>query len=259
MLAFRYPRTFEGLLSAVFDAYKLRSFPEMLLEEGEIAPLTAGACHRVEHTAEKSGRVFAALQKKLSRQGLQKAMLVWLSEEAGSDFLLFSYIRRIIDAAQLLELDLTDPLVLDVNLLARKVACERSKLLGFVRFQKTAEGVYFAVIAPRHNVLSLLLAHFADRFAAERWLIYDLKRRCGVFHQAGRFHSAELDAPALRELEKSGRLPVGRLAADEALLQEVWRSYFKSIAIQERRNPELQRRLMPRRYWKYLTEAPNGF
>lgn len=254
MLAFYYPRSFEGLLSAVFDAYKRRSFPDILLEEGQVEPLMVSVRHQVEQTPEKSGRVFAALQKKLSRLALQKAMLVWLSEEPGSDLLLFNYIRRVLDSPRLLELDLTDPLVLEVNLLARKVAGERCKLLGFVRFQKTAEGIYFSAIAPRYNVLSLLLTHFADRFAAERWLIYDLKRRCGVYHEDGRFHSPELDAATLRELEKSGSLGADKLAADETLLQEMWRSYFKSIAIQERRNPELQRRLMPRRYWKYLTE-----
>ena len=39
MRYFRYDKTFEGLLTAVFDAYARRQFPEGLLSEEEAAPL----------------------------------------------------------------------------------------------------------------------------------------------------------------------------------------------------------------------------
>nr|WP_315988235.1 DUF4130 domain-containing protein [Desulforamulus aquiferis] len=36
--------------------------------------------------------------------------------------------------------------------------------------------------------------------------------------------------------------------------QELWKEYFKSTAIQGRKNPKLQKQFMPTRYWKYLIE-----
>ena len=39
MTVFVYDKTFEGLLTAVFDAYSRRSFPDLLLAEGEPFPL----------------------------------------------------------------------------------------------------------------------------------------------------------------------------------------------------------------------------
>ena len=39
MIAFIYDKTFEGLLTAVFDAYVRKSFPDVLLAEGEPLPL----------------------------------------------------------------------------------------------------------------------------------------------------------------------------------------------------------------------------
>lgn len=33
MLIFRYDKTFEGLLTALFDAYSLKKFPDILLAE----------------------------------------------------------------------------------------------------------------------------------------------------------------------------------------------------------------------------------
>ena len=45
-----------------------------------------------------------------------------------------------------------------------------------------------------------------------------------------------------------------RMDKDEKLYQALWKTYFKAIAIKERRNPRKQRQDMPVRYWKYLTE-----
>ena len=39
MLIFRYDKTFEGLLTAIFDAYSIKRFPDVLLAEEETPPL----------------------------------------------------------------------------------------------------------------------------------------------------------------------------------------------------------------------------
>ena len=39
MIIFVYDKTFEGLLTAVFDAYSRRTFPDLLVTEGEPFPL----------------------------------------------------------------------------------------------------------------------------------------------------------------------------------------------------------------------------
>ena len=44
------------------------------------------------------------------------------------------------------------------------------------------------------------------------------------------------------------------LAEDERQFQLLWKNYFRALAIPQRTNERLQRRLMPRRYWKHLTE-----
>ena len=41
MIVFRYDRTFEGLLTVVFDAYSRKSFPERLIGPGEPVPMFA--------------------------------------------------------------------------------------------------------------------------------------------------------------------------------------------------------------------------
>ena len=44
------------------------------------------------------------------------------------------------------------------------------------------------------------------------------------------------------------------LAEEERRFQLLWKNYFRALAIPERLNEKQQRRMMPRRYWKHLTE-----
>lgn len=250
MHVFYYDKSFEGLLSAVFDAYTLKRFPVALLAEGDIPPLTAGAGHQVVSDPAKADRVFAGLRKKLSPEGRDMLLHCWLAEEPGGDMLLFRVMRKIFDTPRLIEKDFSDPDILAASQLARKVTCDAHLLLGFVRFQQTAEGIYFAAIEPRHNVLPLLLPHFADRFADQDWIIYDCKRHYGTAYDKGAFRDVTLDEQVL----SNGKLPVEALAEGEAMFQELWKGYFAATAISERYNPRLQSRCMPRRFWPHMTE-----
>lgn len=63
MNLFIFDNTFEGLLTAVFEAYSRRSFPDVLLAEGEPFPLFYDEVFTVVSDEEKSGRVWRGLQK----------------------------------------------------------------------------------------------------------------------------------------------------------------------------------------------------
>ena len=39
MIIFQYDKTFEGLLTAVFEAYRLKKFPDSIIKEGDTLPL----------------------------------------------------------------------------------------------------------------------------------------------------------------------------------------------------------------------------
>jgi len=255
MRVFFYDQTFDGLLSAVFDAYTRREFPEKLLSGADCLPLLVTAAHTVATEEAKAGRVYRGLTGILSREAMEDLVAAWLSEEAGADLAVFRYIRRTFDVGKTPEHDLADPTVFAVVRLAKRVRCELHRLLGFARFQKTAEGVYFAALAPRHNVLPLMLPHFIDRFRDQRWILYDLGRRSGVLFDAGTVHDVFLDDATARALAgRQGKLEEALLADNEALFQSLWQNYFEATAIRERLNPRLQKRCMPQRYWEFMTE-----
>ena len=254
MTIFRFDNTFEGLLTSVFDAYARRTFPDQLMPEGEPLPLFYDEVLDVVTDEGKAGRVWRGLQKKLSAGALQCVAQWWLAEEPETPILLFRYIRKVIDASRSIETDFSDPDVLEVLRMWKRVNGERHRLMQFVRFQKAADGTYFAAVEPEKNALPLIVEHFRDRFGDQRWLLYDVGRAYGFYYDL-----TEVRRVTFREDSRASHLVTGVLDEnlmdkDEKLFQQLWKTYFKAICIKERMNPRKQRQDMPVRYWKYLTE-----
>lgn len=251
MIVFFYDKTFEGLLTAIFDAYSRRVFPDTLLEVGDVAPLFMEDSYTVITNDEKSGRVWTSLQQKMSKGAQNMLTYAWLSEEEGSDDLLFRFIRKTFDSKISIETNFGDDDVLKLHQLAKKVSHEEHYLKEFVRFQKAADDIFFAPVSPRYNALPLAIPHFKDRFSDQKWVIYDVKRRYGFYYDLDTVVEMTLDND---EHLLSGKLDEKMMAEDEKIFQELWKGYFKSMTIKERINLKLQRQHMPKRFWKYLTE-----
>jgi probable DNA metabolism protein len=127
---------------------------------------------------------------------------------------------------------------------SRRVFREIDRLRGLARFSPRDDGLFSAPLEPDANVAAALLPHFARRFGAEDFALVDLRRRLAFARRSGRFESAAGE-------EALAYLPSPR--GDEEL--RLWKLYFKAAENPARRNPELQRRLMPMRYWRYLPEV----
>lgn len=251
MTFFKYDKTWEGLLTAVYDAYARRTFPECLLAEGEPEPMFSDDGYVVRTDPARAERVWGGLQRRAGRRVCNMLLHVWLSEDEVCDELIFRYLCKIFDSSRDITSDFSDPDVLAAHQLASKVAREGEHVRQFLRFQKAADGSYFAPVAPKYNALPLAVDYLTDRFADQRWLAYDTSRHYGYLYdlQEVREVTMEDDVHLL-----SGCLNDEILAADEKLFQQTWRDYLGALTIKERLNPRLQRQHMPRRFWKYLTE-----
>ena len=253
MIVFQYDSTFEGLLTALFDAYYRRTFPDLLLAEKDPLPLFHEEVHQVVTDAEKTERVWKLLSRKLSRRALASLTYCWLSETPEAAMLLFRYMRKVTDAPASIEQNFADPDVLGVYQLSKKVADERMRVLQFMRFQKTADQVYFGIMEPLYNVYPLTIHHFRDRFADQPWIIYDARRHYGYYYDLKEVSEITFQDSRAAFL-RHGKLEDELLDKNEKLFQEGWKSYFHSVCIQSRLNPVKHKKDMPVRFWKYLTE-----
>lgn len=251
MLVFRYDRSFDGLLSALFDAYSLRAFPDDLIGRDEPEPLFTQRVHEVVTDESHAVRVWRGLERRLTAHARSMLVYAWHGEQEKADLLMLRCLRRIFDEGGATLADHSDPDMKALHRLALKVSHEREHLKQFVRLQKAADGTYFAAVTPEHNALPLALGYFTDRFADQRWLLYDRRRDFGFYYdgQSARRVTLEDDRGMIAD-----KLADEWLAEDERRFQLLWKNYFQALAIPQRINPRQQRRMMPRRYWKHLTE-----
>ena len=251
MIVYRYDQSFEGLLSCVFDAFMLRRFPDQLLAMQEPGPLFTELDHTVISSTEKRDRVWTGLEKKADRNTLNMISYAWLSELPGADETIFRYLRKTFETQHSIATDFSDDDVLKLRQLAQKVSKEKHRMIEFVRFQKTADDLYFAPIDPDHNVIPLIVTHFRNRFADQEWIIYDTRRNYGIHHHERKLTEVRFENS---DLFPGGKVAESLLAENELIYRQLWKKYFKAITITERINLKLHRQHLPRRYWKYLTE-----
>jgi len=248
---FQYDNTFDGLLTCVFDAFNRKEFPENIISEHKQLPLFTESFHVVTDEA-KADRILKALRKKISREALDMLFISYLSELERIEIRIFNYIRKSLLAERSIETNFADSDVLELSKIYRKVRREEERIRQFVRFQKTADGLFFAVMEPEYNVLPLTARFFKTRFADQQWVIYDIRRNYGLYYNFKTVETVHFEQlPAMKD---GGQLSPDKLDQYEASFQDLWRDYLKAITIRERLNLKLQRQHMPKRFWKYLTE-----
>jgi probable DNA metabolism protein len=251
MHLYHYDHTFEGFLTLVFDAYVRKAFPDKIVRAGDLSLFDGEAFTVIADTA-RAQRVWSGLRKKISPSACSMLSVVFLSELPDVEMLLFRYIRKAFAGNQSPELDFGDPDVLETTKIYKKVTREAERIRMFVRFQKTADGIFFAPVAPHYNVLPLVVDFFTDRFSDQPWIVYDVQRNYGLYYDL--HTTVEMVFDKLDFDFTTGKLHDGQAADDEKCFQQLWKNYFKSISIKERANPRLHRQLLPKRFWRFLPE-----
>jgi probable DNA metabolism protein len=252
MLVLLYDKTFDGFLSLVYEVYAHKLVPQRIESLAFLESILWSEKIEINTDIQKSGRVWNALKRRMSSNASDALFRVHLSEYKGIEMVLLRYIQKSFLSAKSIEENFGDTDVLKISRLDRKVCREAQRLAQFVRFQKTADQIFYAAVRPDFNVLPLILKHFESRYADQQWLLYDSNRRYGFFYNCREIVRVQLDSDKVNLI--NGKVNPEILAEEELHFQALWKQYFKSICIEERRNEKLQIQHMPKRYWQYLTE-----
>ncbi|MCE7072352.1 TIGR03915 family putative DNA repair protein [Dyadobacter sp. CY327] len=253
MEIFVFDGTLEGLLTAIFECYRKKSEAVKLVSQTHYVPDVFKEAFTVISDDAKANRVWKGLTKKLDSNWMKSIYKAFLSEQPATFQDLFEFIRYIIDSPPGAEANFGNKYVLEISQMSHKVHREKHRMEAFIRFQKTADHIFYAHIEPDFNVLPLLIDHFKNRYADQKWIIYDLKRKYGLFYDLEKVEEITFDftaemSPALNAL------PVNVLDPQEELYALLWKDYFRSVNIPARKNMKLHIRHVPKRYWKYLSE-----
>lgn len=133
--------------------------------------------------------------------------------------------------------------VLVVRKSVKKVLSEVHRMKGFVRFEQLSDGSWYAPVAPRHNILPLIYKHFVNRFPEEKWVIHDTVRNSGACYDG---HNIIFGGLRLELSPEKAR--------QESEYQRIWKVFFEKIAVEGRKNPDLQKSKVPVFYRKNMPE-----
>ncbi len=243
--------SFAGFLTTVFEVYEYKIDQPSICIAGANNGSLFGIIHHTITNEEKSKRVFEKINEKLGHKGLSELQKTFLSEIKDIENVLFRYIAYALKNKNYIANDYSHPDVLLVHQTNHKVHREKHRMEAFVRFQCTKDQLYYAIIQPDYNVLPLISNHFEKRYADQRWLIYDIRRKYGLYYDLEKVEEVAINFEI--DLNSKGTLAT-IFDEKEELYQTLWQQYFQSVNIKARKNMKLHIQHMPKRYWKYLVE-----
>lgn len=253
MVTYVFDGTMEGLLTAIFEFYELKPGTVQVLWDKYHQPKMLEECVIIVNDPEKAKRVWKGLKKRIAAEWQQKFYKAFLSEQPEAFQSLFNFARYIFDSPPGAENNFGNPHVMAISQIDRKVSRERHRMKAFIRFQKTADGLYYAPVEPDFNVLPLVVSFFKNRYADQQWIIYDVKRKYGFYYNLTTVEEITCDFVADIDTAKV-TLPTSVTDAKEELASLLWKDYFNSTNIPARKNMKLHIQHVPKRYWRYLNE-----
>ena len=252
MHTYTYDATYQGLLTAIFQAYDRRELDVDIVPEDRYQESFFSQPVPVTTDEAQAKRVLAGLEQRVRGAGKWLHRL-FLTEQPGTERLILHYLRRQFASKMDVRKDASDEKIRALQRLHQQMGREEHRMHAFVRFQETPDGMFVGLINPDFNCLPLLGEHFGSRYPAMDWLIYDTTRHYGL-HWDPTTKKAEYITLTTSANSNLRQLSADMLSTTETDYQEAWKAYFKAVDIPERRNMQLHIQHVPRRYWKYLTE-----
>ena len=241
----------EGIFTGIYDAYALKTghdHTHILI--GEVDNYHLFASYRnIMPDSVKTSKVIRTIMKRLGTETYLELCRALSTEHPEKGQAVYKTVvcgitggcgRRVLG-------NRTDPDIGLVCKLSGSAWNEIHRMMEFIRFEELRQGILFARIGPKCNVISFIMPHFADRMPLENFIIYDEKRGIFGVHPAGQSWYLRTGEEAFY---KEGLL----LSDREEGFQGLFTMFCQQIAIGERTNKALQRQMLPLKYREYMVE-----
>ncbi|MCL1883322.1 MAG: TIGR03915 family putative DNA repair protein [Defluviitaleaceae bacterium] len=236
--------TFDGFLCVVYAVYYEKIAPTSIQVEGQEQLALGEPPLYIDSNATKATKVFAAVRNKISEESASYIFHAFLSEDEGRFMAILSYIRLGFSVGHMVDSHLHENFVRLVHKLYKYVLREAHLLYGFCRFAETTQNAYYCEVNPKNDVLELLAQHFSQRLMDQAWVIHDKTRNKAAIYDKNSIVITIVPAENANVT----------FTADEEEIQGLWVAFFRALAISERKNPKLQKQLLPLYFRQNMTE-----
>lgn len=245
--------SFEGLLHAVAIAVKSQKDIKGIYGGQSFSPQLFDTLIHLQTDHQQASRLFEYL-KKLNGNAARFAINGFLSGDHEVGIHLYRMVREcLVRGAKATQLYTHDS-IRYLDKVSQKVSFEAHRFTGLIRFRILEDGLQYAPFEPDCNIIGHCALHFRQRLHNTRWILHDIRRDHALYWDGDSLQAIDIDEDFTAHVRQYGEVPETRLNEDELHYQELWKSFHTAIANPDRKNLDLQRQFMPRRYWKYLVE-----
>lgn len=246
----------EGMFTAVYDAFvyknKIQKENNILYNDTISIEIGQGENYTLFSTIidvntdlVKSKKTVSTIKSRLGENIYGNVFNALCHYDADRATVVLGFLVRAFKVGQRITEYMSDEYVIRTYEMARKVNNEGQKLNGFLRFSDNGSFL-LSKIAPKCNMIPIIMWHFQDRFPGENFVIYDQIRKYAVIHPKGRgcfFISNE----QFMQLEEN-------IPQQMDIFENLWKIYFESTDIRERFDEHCQINMCPKWYRKNMSE-----
>ncbi len=240
MIKYIITDSLDGIYTAVYDSFLNKEQVEDILITSEQTDFLS-VYKNIQVDNEKASKVSKKLKNILYTNNYNQLKVAFCSGDNKKHLIIFNYLVKIIKCNRDLTNNFGDLDIFCYDNLISKVRLECHRFKGFIRFEKSSNGVYIAKFSPDNDITWLIFPHFKRRFKNMPFILHDEKR----------------NILALSNKEKSlltyGNTDLFTLNVDEEI-KKLYKLYHDSVNIDIRKNTRLMLNYLPKRYHKYLPE-----
>lgn len=190
--------------------------------------------------------IFERIIKGLGYYNFRMMYYVFLSSEEHKELYLYYFFRNGLKYREKIGYQRNLKCVREVLRLGNYVSHEIHKMKGFLRFREMENHVLYAEMAPENDILFDLSVHFQKRLRGEYWIIKDVRRGMLSCYNKKSFILVSEENFTIQTMIES---------IEEQKFESLWKTFYQTIGIAERKNDRCRMNFMPKKYWKYITEV----
>lgn len=237
-MIYLYKESFNDLLNLINYILKNRLKPENIKNELYMKSLLDEVYYPIiEEDMGLSERII----NKIGIESFSIIYYVFLSNDNDKELLIYNYLFNSLKYREKIRFMRNIDSVNKCLKISKYVKSEAHKFKGFVRFSELDNGILYSEIGPENNILLILSNHFKKRLNNEHWIIKDNKRNLISIYDKKEFYIFDSDVSIK---PKKGDY-----------FEDMWKEFYKTIGIKERKNDRCRMNFMPKKYWKYIVEV----
>lgn len=245
-----YDGSFNGFLSAIFVGFEAQVAVVDIRKSSRTQNGLFSETQTVFTQMDKAKRVWTGIENKSSK-AIKDIYFAYLSEHKGIELILYKYIQQLFRSGPELSETAIESASFKIKQLARMVGKEKNRTEASLNFEFTGDGIYFANIAPDHNVLPLISKYFRSRYSDLPWIIYDVKRKYGIYYDRYGVEMVTLD---LDEMHSFNTINSQLRSGETADYEKIRNDYFKNTQITSLIRRKLFKQPVPKRLHPYFAE-----